>query len=53
MTHQVAASLAAGADAHIAKPIEAALLLRTISDFCARAEPASPGLRGRDDALTG
>jgi signal transduction histidine kinase/ActR/RegA family two-component response regulator len=53
MTHQVAESLEAGADAHVSKPIDAAVLLAKISELSgprddgARALPASRGLRSR------
>jgi CheY-like chemotaxis protein len=41
MTHQVEEALAAGADAHVSKPIDPAALLTAIAELCAGPEEAA------------
>jgi signal transduction histidine kinase/ActR/RegA family two-component response regulator len=41
MTHQVEEALAAGADAHVSKPINPAALLATIADLCLEPDEAT------------
>ena len=51
MTHQVAESLQAGADAHISKPIDAAALLTKIYELSGPRETASQPLRAERNSL--
>ena len=49
MTHQVAESLQAGADAHVAKPIDARLLLSRIAELSGPDETGGPEAEGARD----
>ncbi len=50
MTHHVAEALAAGADAHVAKPISPERLIETMLGLVAAAQPAAPPAPAAQDA---